>query len=737
MQTSHSCLHSELLTGLQHTRSLHLSLVTIVVLAMQTATTLAQSERTVPLFSWWNPHRGDNFATSDPRWGMPVSGIRWGRSGQHIANGPSVSGHGGGYKLYRLEGFLFDPKQRQPPGTVPLFSWWNPHRGDNFATSDPRWGMPVSKIRWGRSGQHIANGPSVSGHGGDYKLYRLEGFLFDPKQRQPPGTVPLFSWWNPHRGDNFATSDPRWGMPVSGVRWHGEHITNGPSNNVGGGYKLYRLEGYLFDPKRAAPPPPPTTIRLTISRHSSVSFTERDADRILSDATKALQNKDGDDDVACNVKLVRSGNVGEFDQNQGKAQVDSAEDLDQVQNLPRNIKVVDELRNCGGIRDINTIGCALTPGSSIVIQIKHDGESWNEGALWAHEVGHNRGSIHRDTSDRNIMNSIISNSDDQNQINRAECTAFLSGSGAAASAIAGKYRSAGRMVTIREFVLRTYAHGLPLDKALEYSEKDATELVELLSQSKYAEYHGNIALALGIIGRKSAIEPLKSYITKHQHKRSWLYYRGRGSALVAIGYLAATTKDRSIIEFLSGISERYFDLSKIMNRKRKVDRNFILRNADRFAVKGLGVSGSPLAAEHLNRVRQMLEEAGIRPSDGGDHSRLVLEAITTNKKIMNMKGGLKSYILQISRLSVVLSNRGFHCLSLPCRELCCLRSRVWLLRHGGRLRSISLCPERSRMMRCHTTHRMIVPRPGRGPISGDWSCLVICLLFVDPPHFSI
>jgi hypothetical protein len=145
--------------------------------------------------------------------------------------------------LSRITECIRAPRALSVP-TVPLFSWWSDDRGDNFATSDPRWRMDPRLIVRERSGEHIANGPRTPD--GIHTLYRLEGYLFDPKRPQPSGTVPLFSWWSDTRGDNFATSDPRWRMSVADISWRGEHIANGP-RTPDGTYTLYRLEGYLLD----------------------------------------------------------------------------------------------------------------------------------------------------------------------------------------------------------------------------------------------------------------------------------------------------------------------------------------------------------------------------------------------------------------------------------------------------------------------------------------------------------
>ncbi|MGR3277260.1 hypothetical protein ACSYAD_19340 [Acaryochloris marina NIES-2412] len=192
--------------------------------------------KTIPLYSWWSPTRRDNFATSDPNWSMDLSEVRWRDQGTHLSQQRSQHG----YQMYRFEGNIFDPKSPRPAGTVPLYSWWNPSRTDNFATTDPRWSMNPSLIRWRDGGHHLANGRRQS----NYSMYRLEGYLYDPKRPQPVGTMPVYSWWNPQTKDNFLTTDPRWSMDAKKVRWSqsGEHLFNGQKK---GNYKMYRLEGYI------------------------------------------------------------------------------------------------------------------------------------------------------------------------------------------------------------------------------------------------------------------------------------------------------------------------------------------------------------------------------------------------------------------------------------------------------------------------------------------------------------
>jgi hypothetical protein len=98
---------------------------------------------------------------------------------------------------------------------ISLYNWWSPSQGDNFATTNSAWA--------GKPGDVILP---------DYDFVRLEGSVCSPDVSQPPGTVPLYSWWSPSRGDSFATTDPVW--------------AGKPGDTILPDYDFVRLEGYLF-----------------------------------------------------------------------------------------------------------------------------------------------------------------------------------------------------------------------------------------------------------------------------------------------------------------------------------------------------------------------------------------------------------------------------------------------------------------------------------------------------------
>ncbi len=155
-------------------------------------------------------------------------------------------------------------------------------------------------------------------------------------------------------------------------------------------------------------------------------MSNRRADAILADATNVLQTDDGGDDVACDVKLRRRGNVTKF--NSGDGSIDNPDDFRLIMEVPGDIKVVDEINWCG---DGNSrfwfmpkiLGCAPIGGKSLAV-VRHTSNL--EGILWAHEYGHNKGLAKTRTRHRSDSNALMYKKVHTNarRVSRAECGAF-------------------------------------------------------------------------------------------------------------------------------------------------------------------------------------------------------------------------------------------------------------------------------------------------------------------------
>ena len=158
-----------------------------------------------------------------------------------------------------------------------------------------------------------------------------------------------------------------------------------------------------------------TVHRLEISRFTTSNLTDARTDQILADATAVLRVNDGPGDVDCDVLLQRDGPVTAFAT--GNGIINSSADFTTINGLPGNIKIVNQINWCSTI-GVGIIGCAPVPGSSLVaVRITPN----QEGILWVHEFGHNKGLSHRNGA-TTVMNPFITVN--QRTINAAECTAY-------------------------------------------------------------------------------------------------------------------------------------------------------------------------------------------------------------------------------------------------------------------------------------------------------------------------
>jgi hypothetical protein len=156
---------------------------------------------------------------------------------------------------------------------------------------------------------------------------------------------------------------------------------------------------------------------LQVSRFTTTVMNDAAADTALTDATRVLWTNDVAGDIVCNVRLARSGTVNTFAQ--GNGIINSNADFNTIVGLPGFVKVVNQINWCGAIIP-NVIGCAPTPGGSLIV-IRFAQGTIQEGILWAHEYGHTRGLPHR-AGATTVMNATISGN--QLAVNVGECNLF-------------------------------------------------------------------------------------------------------------------------------------------------------------------------------------------------------------------------------------------------------------------------------------------------------------------------
>jgi hypothetical protein len=158
-----------------------------------------------------------------------------------------------------------------------------------------------------------------------------------------------------------------------------------------------------------------TTHQLTIRRHSTVTFSDTQADTFLSVATNALKTDDdgtpGVQDRACDVTLSRSGNIGLLAR--APASINSEADFDAVSTESSFVKVVELIAWCGGTVGGSFSGCSNPRSRNMVVS-----RSLANELTWAHEFGHTTG-----LPDTRVPKAIMyfQSSNDKRYVNDTEC----------------------------------------------------------------------------------------------------------------------------------------------------------------------------------------------------------------------------------------------------------------------------------------------------------------------------
>ncbi len=377
------------------------------------------------------------------------------------------------------------------------------------------------------------------------------------------------------------------------------------------------------------------TRSLTVSRYTATTLSNADVDGIFSSSSNVLQTNNGTGDVACAVALNRSGNIAVF--TTGDGSIDTSAELSAIFGLAGNVKVVDDVNYCANQFNTSYIGCGQTPGSSFITERFTASQ---EGILWAHEYGHNTGLPHRDTSTNNVMYYSIGSN--RTRINQTECNSYRSSAASTAATSTAESGPIGK-VPVKEFVSNIYFDGLPLDKAATYAEKDASILLDMLKDPRQVRYHENIALTLGMIGDPRAVEPLIAFINKPvAAKESRPAYKGRVGAIVALGYLVNRNKSKKALSFLKESSTPESWKKRNIKGTSKTDEAK-RRDLSKYAIIGLGLSGDPEAAKHLELLNDQTQKRA--PADAAflkNVKDLMSESMQLNKRI-SRDGLLKYY----------------------------------------------------------------------------------------------
>ena len=378
---------------------------------------------------------------------------------------------------------------------------------------------------------------------------------------------------------------------------------------------------------------PPLTHNLSVSRYTTATLNNTDADRIMADASTVAQTADFAGDVACNIAMTRSGNVTTF--STGDGSIDSQAEFNAVMGAPGWISVVNQINWCGSI-GAGIIGCAPVPGSSLAV-VRFT--TTLEGILWLHEFGHNKGLSHRNGTS-NVMHPSIGAS--RLGLNTAECTAFNAPTPAVAEASVvmaagagdggatdGNAPSVETPPDVGDFVRQHFFHGVPYDVARNYSPDDVPALLDMLADPAEQEWKTNIVAVLGMIGTEETVfEPLVAFLESPGEDLPPEIYRAKATVPLALGYLANQSGSEKAVDYLIAAANPDFWAERSVGRA-TFQAATSERDADLAtkAILGLALSGTERAFEAL----QVMEKEGL-PSVAGSRD-VIVEALSANRQI--------------------------------------------------------------------------------------------------------
>ena len=381
--------------------------------------------------------------------------------------------------------------------------------------------------------------------------------------------------------------------------------------------------------------------QLRISRFTTTNLSNTEADIILDDATAILQKVDGANDVACDVTMARKGAVTEFDAGDGS--IDSEQEFYDIIALPGEVKVVNQINWCGGLKPA-VVGCAPRPGDSLVVK-----RTTQEGIVWAHEFGHNQGLAHRSFPVYALMNGISNPlnrriNEDECQAFRADDTALFSGATVMSQLDEDSHHRDAQLLDVEDFVRQFFIQGIPYDQARQYDASAIPTLLEMLNDAAEEAYWTNIVVVLSIIGDDSAVEPLISFIEAGGEVEPLTpeHYDAKTSAIMSLGYLINKSGNQQALDYLKKSLAPQDWSARDVKGLAPFQESIAERNADfsKHAILGLSLSGHPEAAKALRSMQQPAKNA----AQGAFQAQvvdLVFNALKENQKIANQ--GLADY----------------------------------------------------------------------------------------------
>ena len=205
----------------------------------------------------------------------------------------------------------------------------------------------------------------------------------------------------------------------------------------------------------------------------------------------------------------------------------------------------------------------------------------------------------------------------------------------------GRQEARGR-ADIGDFLRRIHTEGISYDTAKQYAFEGSGILLEMLGNVDDAQYWPNVTMVLGASGDAELVEPLIDFLHGDlygERNDTWstAVYRGRASAIMALGYLVHDTADPEAMQYLrDSVDPRTWSRREIpwlrMRGDSESERLSMLLSTS--AVVALALTGRHEAAAKLRELTDT--------DDAPARLRQVAESVLPDWKKIN-EAGLSEY----------------------------------------------------------------------------------------------
>ncbi|TQV88038.1 hypothetical protein [Aliikangiella coralliicola] len=153
---------------------------------------------------------------------------------------------------------------------------------------------------------------------------------------------------------------------------------------------------------------------------------------------------------------------------------------------------------------------------------------------------------------------------------------------------------AQELVSVEEFVGKTYFHGLPYEQAIQYDATYVPQLKAILNDYSQSELWPNTIVMLEIIGSKQDLDDIISFIeSEPAGEYSIAHERAKNAAIYGLGYFINHTKSKKALNYLVESLQENSWVKRDVRGLGRLHKTESERNADfsKYAMLGLALSG--------------------------------------------------------------------------------------------------------------------------------------------------